>query len=279
MPKSNTSTRHFVWWVSTTVLLLLLAACQPIQAPAVAPEVDRVGFPTDYRTEFTHFYDFDRPDNKTARVIYANDVASSVQEGQPFPYGSILVMEVHRTLKDEDGNVILDANGRFTPEELAGLFVMRKELGFGTKYDELRNGEWEYVAYRPDGSFLTPPERTDNCAACHMEAGQGKDWVFGAHRHFADMEPPSAEDTPENTIVLNDYGFSPSIITTTVGTEVTWANHDVVWHTVTGNDLTFNSGALRIQSSFRHTFEEPGEYEYFCAIHSSMRGKMVVVAQ
>jgi plastocyanin len=51
----------------------------------------------------------------------------------------------------------------------------------------------------------------------------------------------------------------------------------VVWHTVTANDLGFNSGALRIQSSFRHTFEEAGEYDYFCAIHASMRGTVIVV--
>jgi plastocyanin len=93
------------------------------------------------------------------------------------------------------------------------------------------------------------------------------------------MEPPAAEEIPENTIVLNDYGFSPAVISTTVGMTVTWANHDVVWHTAHADDLSYSSGLLRIQGSFRHIFEEAGEYEYFCAIHSSMRGKVVVVAQ
>jgi plastocyanin len=226
---------------------------------------------------FTPFYEFDRPDNRTARVIYANERAASVQQGQPFPYGSILVMEVYRTQRDEAGNVLLDDNGRFTPEELSGIFVMRKEPGFGAKYGELRNGEWEYVAYRPDGTVLTPPERSNGCAACHMEAGQGKDWVFGAHRHFAAMEPSAPEGIPENTILISDYSLTPAVITTTVDSEVTWMNNDVVWHTVTANDLAFNSGALRIQSTFRHTFEEAGEYDYFCALHTSMRGKVVVV--
>jgi hypothetical protein len=74
------------------VLLLptLLSACQPIQAPDVTPDVDRVGFPTNYQTDYTVFYELDRPDNKTARVIYANAVAASVQPDQPYPYGSVL---------------------------------------------------------------------------------------------------------------------------------------------------------------------------------------------
>jgi hypothetical protein len=74
------------------VLLLptLLSACQPIQAPDVAPDVDRVGFPTNYQTDYTVFYELDRPDNKTARVIYANAAAAAVQPDQPYPYGSVL---------------------------------------------------------------------------------------------------------------------------------------------------------------------------------------------
>jgi plastocyanin len=260
----------------TLALVLILAACQPIQAPDVAPDVDRVGFPTDYQTEYSLYYEFDRTDNKTRRLIYANQVAADVLPGQPFPYGSVLVMEVYRTAKDDAGNVILDENGAYTPEALSGIFVMRKEPGFGAKYGELRNGEWEYVAYREDGSFLTPPDRTNGCATCHMEAGQGKDWVFGAPRHQAMVEPPTLVEQPPDTVVVTDYSLVPPVITVTVGTTVTWTNEDVLLHTITANDLSFNSGALRINASFPHLFEEAGEYDYFCAIHPSMHGKVVV---
>ncbi|MFZ4657138.1 MAG: hypothetical protein ACOYNY_09015 [Caldilineaceae bacterium] len=44
----------------------------------------------NYQTDYTVFYELDRPDNKTARVIYANAVAASVQPDQPYPYGSVL---------------------------------------------------------------------------------------------------------------------------------------------------------------------------------------------
>jgi plastocyanin len=281
------------------LLVVVLAACQAIPIPVhlgqlsappaaaqptaepVSPEVDRVGFPEGYQEIFQIFYEFDRPDNRTARVIYANEVAASVSPeiyatapvapGSPFPYGSVLVMEVYRTPRDEAGNVILDENGRFTREELSGIFVMRKEAGYGAKYGAQRNGEWEYVAYRPDGSFLTPPERTGACAACHVEAGQGRDWIFGAEHAWG-----TTHTAGENEVILDDYTFTPQVITVTVGSEVTWTSKDVVFHTVNAEDWTFNSGMVRPNASFRQTFELPGEYNYICSVHPSMRGTVVV---
>ncbi len=261
--------------LSALIMPFLLASCQPIQAPTVAPDVDRVGFPTDYQTDFSIFYEFDRPDNKSARVIYANQTAASVQAGQPYPYGSVLVMEVYRTRKDDAGNVLLDDKGRYQRDQLNGIFVMRKEAGYGAKYGDFRNGEWEYVAYRADGSFATPPERTTPCASCHMEAGQGKDWVFGTQRHFG-IEAPAPVT---NTINVVDYTFSSPTITVTAGTTVTWNSKDVVIHTVTAKDFSFGSGALRPQASFRHVFEKAGIYAYICAIHPTMQGTVVVTEE
>lgn len=257
-------------------LIALLAACQPVQpVEPVAATVDRVGFPENYQTEYEIFYEFDRPDNRTARVIYANDVAASVNGGDDFPYGSVLVMEVYRTERDDAGAVLLDENGRFVRGELAGIFVMRKEPGFGEKYGAARNGEWEYVAYRPDQSNLTPPERTMACASCHVEAGMGRDWVFGADRHFGVGPDLAAAAAMTDTVTLADYLFVNGGLTVPAGTEVKWVSHDVVYHTVTANDGSFTA-ILRPDGSFRHTFEAPGEYDYFCAVHPSMRGKITV---
>lgn len=125
--------RRFALLTLLALLLpTLLSACQPIQAPDVAPDVDRVGFPTDYQNAYQVFYELDRPDNKTARVIYAN-AAAAVQPDQPYPYGSVLVMEVYRTRKDDAGTVLLDENNRYQRDALAGIFVMRKEAGYGGK--------------------------------------------------------------------------------------------------------------------------------------------------
>lgn len=242
------------------------------QPTTVDPTVDRVGFPEGYQDNFTVFYEFDRAQNGTARVVYANEAAASVQPGQPFPYGSELVMEVYRTQKDDAGNVLLDENGRFVRDQLFGLFAMRKEPGFGVKYGEQRNGEWEYVAYRPDGSILVPPENTQGCAACHVEASEGRDWVFGIQRFFGEETPQPGE----NEVIVVDYQFVPETLTVKVGTEVKWTSHDVVFHSVTASDESF-SGALRPNQSFSHTFEEPGVFEYFTAFYPSSKGTIEVV--
>jgi hypothetical protein len=44
-------------------------------------------------------------------------------------------------------------------------------------------------------------------------------------------------------------------------------------HTITAKDFSF-SGALRLQGSFNHTFEQPGVYEYICGIHPAMKSRV-----
>jgi hypothetical protein len=55
---------------------------------------------------------------------------------------------------------------------------MRREKGFGEAYRDKRSGEWEYVEYRADGSYLTPAAKSAACSACHVKAGPEKDFVF-----------------------------------------------------------------------------------------------------
>src|SRR5205814_1508687 len=74
-------------------------------------------------------------------------------------------------MEDAAGEPLLDKDGRFVPNALTTIFVMRKERGFGADYKELRNGEWEYASYRPDGSFGTQPSATGSCALCHLKGG------------------------------------------------------------------------------------------------------------
>ena len=129
-----------------------------------APTVDRVGFPAGYKDTNKLLYVFDNYQNRQIRRVYGNDVAASVTPGEVFnfPYGAIILFESYTVKQDSSGDPVLDENGRFIPVDLTTIFVMRKERGFGADYKELRNGEWEYVAYRPDGSVSTPPSLYDS---------------------------------------------------------------------------------------------------------------------
>jgi plastocyanin len=254
-------------------------AAPPTPTPTLgpAPTEDRVGFPEGYQENFTVFYTFDRPDRKQVRRIYANDEANSVQPGQPFPYGSILVMETWSTKQDENENVILDENGHYTPDSLGGIFIMRKEPGFGEAYEHLRSGEWEYVAFSPDGSYSTPPEETANCAFCHQGATQDRDFVFRANLAFEPGRYGTAPTPESNEVYMTSISFFPRELEVKAGTTVTWTNNDVVPHTTSALDGMWDSGVMPIGGSFSFTFDTPGTFSYICAIHpSQMRGSVEV---
>jgi hypothetical protein len=146
-----------------------------------APKINRVGFPENYQNNFKLIYVVDRPDNKQVRVICGNDLAAGVKPGESFPYGSFFAMEIYRAKQDENGNVLKDEKGYFIREALMAIFVQRKQKSFGADYMEDRSGEWEYIGYRPDKTYLPDgaPAKTNACAACHLKlVGAAHDYVF-----------------------------------------------------------------------------------------------------
>jgi plastocyanin len=250
----------------------------PTATPLPAPQIDRVGFPPDnYQDSFRFLYVFDRTDTKQVRVVCGNDVAASVKEGQPFPYGSVIVFESWRPKEDSSSNAIKDANGHLIREVLTTLFVMRKEKGYGEAYQNLRNGEWEYVAYRPDKSLQTPPQLSSACASCHLGAGQDRDFVFHPNLIFAKDHYAQTPPVGQNELEMSSMTFFPRTLTMKPGTTLKWTNNDVTTHTVTANDKTFDSGNVAPGSSFIFKFDKPGIYDFKCTLHpNQMTGRIEV---
>ena len=93
----------------------------------------------------------------------------------------------------------------------------------------------------------------------------------------------------QDAYIMADKAFSPNPATVKVGDTVTWTNDDDQPHTVTygtGSDdpnkgKAFDSGpsALATQGkTFQHKFTEAGQYAYFCELHPTMVGNVVVVS-
>src|SRR5207247_7152616 len=114
-----------------------------------APTVDNVRFPSGYQATYTLFYTFDNYQNRQIRKVYGNTVAATVKPGEVFnfPYGSIVLFESYSVQEDAAGEPLLDADGRFVPNALTTIFVMRKERGFGADYKELRHAEQRSGGY------------------------------------------------------------------------------------------------------------------------------------
>lgn len=74
--------------------------------------------------------------------------------------------------------------------------------------------------------------------------------------------------------------YNPNPIEIKVGDTVTWINNDSSPHTVTSSsskDINFDSDVLRKDERFSFTFDRKGEYPYFCTLHPSMVGTIVVL--
>ncbi len=99
-------------------------------------------------------------------------------------------------------------------------------------------------------------------------------WTVGAK---AKSRAPAAQEQPSAAQVkIDNFSFSPQVLTVAPGTKVTWVNNDDIPHTVVSTTDVFKSKALDTDDKFSFTFDKAGTYDYFCSIHPKMTGKVVV---
>lgn len=157
-----------------------------LAAPLLAgPE--RVAFPAGFETGFVHYNSVDRPDRKRVRLMYVSPPSdAAATPGEAAPNGTVLVMADRNARLDADGNPILDAEGRMIPEgDFTAIFVMEKRAGWGaTQPPDMRNGDWDYAAFKPDGT-LNPETKTQGCFSCHNNRA-GADFTFTYFPNVAD---------------------------------------------------------------------------------------------
>jgi len=58
---------------------------------------------------------------------------------------------------------------------------------------------------------------------------------------------------------------------------ITWTDDDIMVHTVTEQESgSFDSGFIQAGANWDHTFDESGEYDYYCTLHPWMKCAVVV---
>jgi plastocyanin len=78
-------------------------------------------------------------------------------------------------------------------------------------------------------------------------------------------------------ITIGNFAFNPKMLNVAPGKTVTWVNHDDVPHRIMSANNGFPpSSVLDTKATYGATFAKPGEYPYFCSIHPTMTGKIVV---
>lgn len=146
---------------------LMLTTALTLSAPALA-DPQRIEFPRDYPDAFTQYTIHNRDDNKQVRYLHANETAlQGAREGDTLPDGSVLVMEIYKAVLDDEGVPVTDDDGFFEKGELALYALMEKRAGWGDDYPpEIRNGDWNYAFFLPDGTRRPGVDETE-CMACH----------------------------------------------------------------------------------------------------------------
>jgi plastocyanin len=96
----------------------------------------------------------------------------------------------------------------------------------------------------------------------------------------APASAPQAEPAAlaPNAVAIDNFAFAPQMLVVAAGATVSWTNHDDDIHTVVSADhpARFKSPPLDSGDHFTFTFKQPGTYRYFCSIHPSMTGTVVV---
>ena len=105
-------------------------------------------------------------------------------------------------------------------------------------------------------------------------------FVLGAGAAIAEQPqqtaPQQVAATNEAEISIQSFQFVPAILTVKAGTAVTWINRDEEPHNVVSPDRVFRSKAIDGGEKFTTVFDKPGTYNYICAVHPHMRGKIIV---
>jgi halocyanin-like protein len=109
------------------------------------------------------------------------------------------------------------------------------------------------------------------------------DYLSGAMEYEGEAVDATGEDSPTVDVGAGNAGlaFDPPALRVSTGTTVTW-----VWtgqgggHNVVAEDGAFDSGGAVVEegTEFQHTFEDSGNYHYYCNPHraSGMLGAVIV---
>lgn len=88
----------------------------------------------------------------------------------------------------------------------------------------------------------------------------------------APAPPPKPAAPAVTRVTVKNFGFDPPELNITAGTEVEWVDEGGK-HSIQADDGSFKSDPLTAGASFKHRFDVPGRFPYYCEFHGSAGGQ------
>ena len=255
---------------------LLIPVLLVSTAAVAGPE--KIKFPSDY-LKGELYQTLDRPDSKQYRELYTQSaVVDAVRKGKPIPSGAVITLVQWSVYQDEKGIPLKGPDGRFIKNQITGHTVMEKRTGWGADYPAgwPRNGEWEYAVFTPQG-LPNPKGNANNkaCFTCHLPHAK-QDFVISLAKLSNTFPGAQAvARAPKGDVKVAGFQFMPAKITATAGKALTFVNVDDTPHQVSVANGPRSAVFLRGQRT-SITLDKPGEYNYVCGLHPSMKGVIEV---
>jgi plastocyanin len=188
-------------------------------------------------------------------------------------FGSVTVLNghIHQTMQKVEGNVAFHtALSTAFPQPRPGTAPAPGPMVVpaGHLSDVLGIREVRYLRHH---NHLAIVDRTLSGADPAPIMAQGE----AAARAAASSIP--AQAAVNDQITIANFAFTPKALTVAAGKTVTWVNRDDTAHRIkSANGQFASSPVLDTRASYPATFAKAGEYPYFCSIHPTMTGKIIV---
>ena len=191
-------------------------------------------------------------------------------------FGSVTVLNghIHQTMQKVEGNVAFHtALSTAFPQPRPGTAPapgpmvvpagqLRDVLGITKVHYLAKQGHLALVDATLSGGDPAPA----------LAAGEA-----AARRAAGVAAPGTAASAAPGHIGIDNFAFTPKEATIARGGVVTWVNHDDVPHRIqSSNDRFAPSTVLDTKGMYSVTLATPGEYPYFCTLHPTMTGKVIV---
>ncbi len=111
-------------------------------------------------------------------------------------------------------------------------------------------------------------------SACGAPAAQQVSPLNSAPAITPSTSPNVASKIVSKDVVIQNFSFSPAVLTIKKGTNVTWVNNDPMPHQIKADN--FNSDLLSTGQTYSFIFNEVGTFNYICSVHPTMTGTIIV---